>query len=176
LKKIENSFSPNWLRTHSWKVVGRLDRAELGPAERGHALGGRPDAQVRQRLEGLQRIGVELLAIIDPRQARAVDEVVGQDLVPEVDDLLALREEPVAADVELEALVVHGPADAADIGRVHLQHGHATPGLGQGVGGRQAGRAGADHQGFHVLGHAPFSNPVSIQDGAAWLRPGREAW
>ena len=74
------------------------------------------DAEVVQRLEGLERIGEELAVVVDARQARALDEVVGQDLRPEVVDLLRLGEEAVAADVELEVLVAGGAADAADVG------------------------------------------------------------
>ena len=62
------------------------------------------EPEIAQRLEGLQRIGIELAAVEDARQPRPLDEVVGQDLVPEVDDLLRLREEPMAADIEQEAL------------------------------------------------------------------------
>ena len=83
----------------------RRDRPHAGPAVGGDAGDAFEDAEVAQRLEGLQRIGVELALVIDARQARAIDEIVGQDLVPEVDDLSSrLREEPVAADVETGSL------------------------------------------------------------------------
>ena len=61
---------------------------------------------LRSASKALQRIGVELAAVVDARQPRPLDEVVGQDLVPQIHDLLRLGEEAVAADVEQEALVV----------------------------------------------------------------------
>ena len=66
----------------------------------------REDAEIAQRLEGAQRIGIEFAAVVDARQPRPLDEIVGQDLVPQVDHFLRLGEEAVAADVEQEALVV----------------------------------------------------------------------
>ena len=82
-----------------------------------HAGGAGEYPEIAQRLERAQRIGIEFSAIIDARQPRPRDEVVRQDLVPEVDDFLGLGEEPVAANVEQEILVPHGAADAADIDR-----------------------------------------------------------
>jgi hypothetical protein len=55
-----------------------------------------------QRLEGAQRVGIELATIVDARQTFPRYEIVGQDFVPEVDDFLRLGEEPVAANVEQE--------------------------------------------------------------------------
>ena len=104
------------------------------------------DAEIAQRLEGAQRIGVEFAAVVDARQARPLDEVVGQDLLPQVDDFLRLREEAVPADVEHEAVVLDGAADAADIDRVLLDHDDRRVFLGQAVGGGEAGRPGADHE------------------------------
>ena len=106
-----------------------LDRKGLGPGEGRHAERAFDEAEISQRLEGLQRIGVELAAIIDARQARPLEEIVGQDLVPEIDDFLRLREEAMAADIEEKSLVVRRAGDAADIDRVLLQNerrrGHA---------------------------------------------------
>ena len=65
---------------------------------------------------------------------------------------LRLGEEAVAADVEQEALVAGGAADAADIGRIGLDHGDGDALLGQQIGGGQAGGSGADDE--HVrVGH-----------------------
>ncbi len=121
--------------------AGLPDRGGLGDRVGGHAQGAGEHPEVLQRLERPQRVGVELPTVEDPRQARPLDEVVGQDLVPEVDDLPRLGEEAVAADIEQETLVVHRPADAADVGRVALDHGHALARLGQQIGGGQAGGA-----------------------------------
>ena len=56
------------------------------------------------------------------------DELVAEDLVPEVLDRLDLGEEAVAADVEAESLVLRGAGDAAD-DVVGFEHGHRVPGL-----------------------------------------------
>jgi hypothetical protein len=51
-----------------------------------------------------------LAVVVDAGEARALDEIVGQYLVPEVDDLLRLREEAMAADVEKKVLIVNRSA------------------------------------------------------------------
>ena len=88
-------------------------------------------------------------------------------------DLVALGEEAVAADIEAVALVLLGPADAADADRVGLKDdaGHAV--AGQLVGGGQAGGAGAGDDGRiggdHArVGTAPL-NPLPA------MRPGHGA-
>src|SRR3546814_19793035 len=75
------------------------------------------DAQIPQRLERAQRIGIIFALLIDSAHPRPLDEIVGQDLVPQVDDFLAFREEAVTADVEAKALMLDRAADAADIMR-----------------------------------------------------------
>ena len=112
---------------------------------------GLDEAEVAQRLEGAQRVGVEPALVEDARQARPLDEVVGQDLVPQRHDLARLREEAVAADVEQEALVIDRAADAADIGRILLDDVDAAAGLGELVGGGEPGRACADNQNIDVF-------------------------
>ncbi len=109
-----------------------------------HAQRRAEHAEVPQRLERTQRIAVELALIIDAAHPRALDEIVRQDLVPEIDHLARLREESVAADVESEAVVLDGAADAADIDGILLDHRHALAGLCQEIGSGQAGRACAD--------------------------------
>ena len=47
-----------------------------------------------------------LAVVVDAATTRALEQVVGQQLVPQVLDLLRLREEAVAADVEVVALVL----------------------------------------------------------------------
>src|SRR6185312_10856627 len=83
-----------------------------------HAAGRAPDSEVPQRLEPAQRIGIKFAVIEDAAHPRPLDEVVGQDLVPQVHYLARLRKEAVSANVEAEALVLDGPADAADVGRI----------------------------------------------------------
>ena len=55
-----------------------------------HAQGGADDAQVEQRLKGAQRIAVKFALIIDAAHARALDKVVRQDFIPQIDDLFRL--------------------------------------------------------------------------------------
>ena len=69
----------------------------------------------------------------DARTRYLFEHVVGQDLGPEVLNLPGLREEPVAADVEVEALVLGRPRDAADVLGVGLQDGHGDVGFRQHV-------------------------------------------
>ena len=47
---------------------------------------------------------------------------VAQDLAPERVDLVALGEEPVAADIEAVSLVFIGPTDAADQRGIGFEH------------------------------------------------------
>ena len=127
------------------KALHLADREQLVLQVARHAQGGAPQAQIPQRLEGAQRIGVELALVIDAAHARALDEVVGQDLVPQVDDLLALREEAMPTDIEAVALIFDGAADAANIGLVLFDDRDGLARLGQQISRRQSGRAGTDN-------------------------------
>ena len=51
----------------------------------------------------------------------------------------------MTADVEQEALVIDGAADAADLARILFQHLHPQPSPRQGQGAGQACRAGSDN-------------------------------
>ena len=51
----------------------------------------------------------------------------------------------MATDVEQEALVIYGSADAADIVRILLEDHHIVVALCQGISTRETGRAGANH-------------------------------
>ena len=135
------------------EIAGVLDRERLGVGERQHAGGAGEDAEVLQRLEGAQRIRVVLAAVVDARQARPRDEIVGQDLLPQVDDFLRLREEAMPADVEHEAVVFDRAADAAHVHRVLLDHDDRGVLLGEAVGGGEAGRPCADHEDVGMDAH-----------------------
>ena len=56
----------------------------------------------------------------------------------------------MAADVEQEALVVDGAADAADIDRVLLDHDDRRHFLGQAIGGGETGGPRADDEDFGI--------------------------
>ena len=86
----------------------------------------RHSAEVAQRLEPAQRIGIIFAVVEDAAHPRALDEVVREDLVPQIDHLARLGEEAVPADIEAKSLMLDRAADPADIGRVFLDHDDAN--------------------------------------------------
>ena len=142
----------NWLNSQLAEAVGDplLEGvlAALG-LDRRHQVGqqrlGQVDrAELLDHVHALERVLEELLVPVDPRLARALEELLLHDLVPEVVDLLDLGEEAMAAEVEAVAVAHLGAGDPADlIGR--LEHDHRLALLGQQVAGGQAGRAAAEH-------------------------------
>jgi hypothetical protein len=101
-------------------------------------------AELADDVGALERVVEVLAAPEDPRHARALEELVAHDLVPEVVDLLVLGEEAVAAEIEAVAVGVDDRlGDAADL-VVGLQHDHVLAGLGQQVARGQPGGPGAD--------------------------------
>jgi hypothetical protein len=133
------------------EALGVLAGKELRLGERGHAHCRTPQAEVPQGLEGAQRIGVEFALIIDAAHPRPLNEIVRQDLVPEIDHFLGFRKEAVAADVEPETLMLHGAADAADIDRVLFDHSDRVTLLGEQIGGGQACRPRPDDRHVNCL-------------------------
>ncbi len=59
----------------------------------------------------------------------------------------------MAADVDQEAVVVDGAADAAHIAWVLFEDGDGAALLGKHIGRRQTGRSCSDDQGFSVVRH-----------------------
>src|SRR5690606_18268839 len=103
------------------------------------------------RLEG---VVVVLALVVDAAHPRPHHEVlVGQDLVPEVVDLLHLGEEAVAADVEAPAVALDGAADAPD-DVVGLEDGRGDAELGELDRRRESGGAGSDDVDVGLLGGA----------------------
>ena len=88
-----------------------LAREKPGLAIGEHAHRRAPQPQVAERLEPAQRIGIIFAVVKDAAHPRPLNEVVREDLVPEVDHLARLGEEAVPADVEAEAVVLDGAAD-----------------------------------------------------------------
>ena len=86
------------------------------------------------------------VAPVDARHARALEELLLHDLVPEVVDLLHLGEEAVAAEVEAVAVANGGLGDAADL-VLGLEDDHREALLGEQVAGREAGGAAAEDDG-----------------------------
>jgi hypothetical protein len=99
----------------------------------------------------LERVVEVAPAPEDARHARTHEELVAHDLEPEVVDLLVLREEAVAAEVEaVPVRVDDGLRDAADL-VVGLEHDDPLAGLRQLVPRRQAGRAPTHHDVRRVI-------------------------
>src|SRR5206468_4391847 len=75
-----------------------------------------PDAEVLQGVGRLEGVVVVLAVVVDAAHAGPEHEVlVLEDLVPQSLDLLHLREEAVAADVEAPAVALDGAADATNL-------------------------------------------------------------
>jgi hypothetical protein len=126
-----------------------LVREDAPAGIREHAHGAAEDAQIEEGFERAQWVRVELAAVIDARHARADDEIIRQEFVPEIDDFARLREEAVAANVEAIAFMDDGAADAADILRVLLGDENAHVLLGEKIAGGQASWPRADNGDVH---------------------------
>ena len=121
----------------------------------------RPDqihgTELLDHVHAAQRVVEELrlpvaVAPVDPRHARAAEELLLHDLVPEVVHLLHLGEEAMAAEVEAvlatRPLAHGGLGDAADL-VLALEHDHRDALLREQVAGGEAGGASAeDHDGL----------------------------
>ena len=86
-----------------------------------------------------------------------IEHVVGQDLGPQILDFFRLREEAVAADVEVIALVPSRARDAADVLGIGFEHRDRHALLGEEVRGGQPGGAGADDADAHLIVRAQSS-------------------
>ena len=126
------------------KALDLLVRKNLGLGKAHHAQRAAHDPQIPQRFKGAQRVGIEFALVVDPAHPRAFDEIVGQDLVPQINHLFRFGKEAVAADVEPVAFVLHGSADPADVVLVLFDNRDRESGLGQKVTGGQPSRARPD--------------------------------
>jgi hypothetical protein len=112
--------------------------------------------ELLDHIRAAERIVEELplpaaVAPVDARHPGPLEELLAHDLVPEVVDLLDLREEAVPAEVEPVAVAHGGLGDAANL-VLRLEHDDRQPLLRQQVARGQARRAGAeDHR--RLLGH-----------------------
>src|SRR5262249_39696564 len=93
----------------------------LSLQEGDHARTGLKHAQLRQRLKRFQGVTEELIAVINAGGAGPLKHEIAADLGPQVFDLLGFRKKPVAADVEVESLVVNGARDSTNVFGVRLQ-------------------------------------------------------
>ena len=118
-----------------------LDRR---PQVGGHAAGQLDRAELADHVDTLQRVLEELVVPVDPALARALEELLLHDLVPEVVDLLDLGEEAVAAEIEAVSVADLGAGDAADLVR-GLEHDHGLALLGELIAGGETGWTSAEH-------------------------------
>ena len=100
-------------------------------------------AELADHVHALQRVVEELAVPVDPRHARALEELLVHHLVPEVVDLLGLGEEAMAAEVEAVAVAHLGLGEAADL-VLGLEHDHRPPLPGEQVARGQPRRAAAE--------------------------------
>src|SRR5258708_2696491 len=107
------------------------------------AADGLDRTQVPQRVGRLDRICEEATAVVDARQPAPGQHLVAEDLRPQVFDLLVLREEPVAADVEPVALVLDGSSQASNLPGILLEDRDRDVVLEKLIGGSKPCRAGA---------------------------------
>jgi hypothetical protein len=120
-------------------ALGLHGRPEVGEAG-AHEL---ERAELLDHVHALERVGQELPVPVDARHARALEELLAHDLVPQVVDFLGLGEEAVAAEIEAVPVAHLGLGDAADLVLGFEDDDGATLPREQ-VAGRQAGRAAAE--------------------------------
>ncbi len=131
-------------------------------------------AELLDHVRPAQRVVEELLVPVDARHARALEELLAHDLVPEVVDLLHLREEAVAAEVEAvlaaRAVADLGLGDAADL-VLGLEDDHRKALLGQQVAGGEArGAAAEDQRGRVTQPGGRGLDRRSVLGGVGWSR------
>src|SRR5205823_3592913 len=102
----------------------------------------------------LERVVEVLPAVVDPRETWAGEELVAEQLLPQLLDRLQLGEEAVASQVEAVALELNGLSDAAHHA-VGLEDGAPDSTLAQNVGGRQPGGPGSQDGGSGVFEALP---------------------
>ena len=100
------------------KALHILDREQVVTQIAEHAGGRAQKAQIPQSLKRAQRVGIEFALVIDPAHARALNEVVGENFIPQIDHLLRFGKEAVAADIKTVSFVFNRAADPADIGSI----------------------------------------------------------
>ena len=104
-------------------------------------------AELAQRVPGLERIFEKPAFVVDARETFALQHPVAQDVAPSLFDLGALGKRTDDADVEAKSLVADGAGDAADVLRILLHDHHRAPGCRQLVRCGEAARASPDNDG-----------------------------
>ena len=125
-------------------------------------------AQLHQRLGAVERVGEVLAPVVDARRTRPHQEIVTEDLGPEILHLVRFRKEPVPSDVEAKPLVALGPRDAADMDRIALEHRDPHSAFGEEVRRGQPGRPRPDDGYLGIDGtHASKESPRHFFSGVA---------
>ena len=88
-----------------------------------------------QSFERAQWIAVKFAFIIYPAHARTLNEVVGQNLVPQIDNVFRLGKKAVAPDIKAISVHFDSAADATDLTFVFFNDGNAIPFFRQQIGG-----------------------------------------
>ena len=129
--------------THSSKVSASRRRCRCAHRyESAH----RPDSQRPEATDDVlrrQRVREVLPVVVDARQAGSREELVSGEALPDALDLLQLREEAMAAEVEAVAVELDGLRDPADR-PVGLEHDRGPPAKAERVRGGQPGRPSAE--------------------------------
>ena len=152
-------------------LLGRVALEQRGPqiGEAGARQLDRPE--LLDDVGAVERVVEELAVPEDARLARALEELVAHDLVPEVVDLLGLGEEAVAAEVEAVALGVdHGLGEAAEL-VLGLDDDHGLALLGEQVAGGQPRGAAAEHEHRVVMARSRARDAGSVaRSVGSWRR------
>src|SRR5262249_59902585 len=93
----------------------RFDWLCLRTKVAGHHRGERERTEIGEHVGRLQRVVEEPAAVIDSREPRTLEQIVAEELVPQLAHARDLRKEAVTADVEAEAFVDDGLRKAADL-------------------------------------------------------------
>ena len=114
------------------------------PQVRRGAQRGLDDAESRDDVRRLKGVREVLAVVVDAGQAWPDEEFLAERRLPEALDRRELGEEPVAAEVEAIPVALDGLREATD-DPVGLEHRPSLAAQRQYVGGRQPGRACAEH-------------------------------
>ena len=115
LKKSSKSRRPNRFETQSSSESSTLLRRSRGASVRRHAARELDRAELANHVGAAQRVVEVAVVPVDPRHARAPQELVAEHLVPERVDLDRLGEEAVAAEIEAVAVALDGLREPAHL-------------------------------------------------------------
>lgn len=109
------------------------------------------EAEVADGVRDLERVLVEFVAVENAGEARDLEHGLIHHLGQQALDIGALREKPMAADVDAVVAPAVGARDAADMRR-GFEDERTQAGLGKLERGGESGESGADHKVGCVVG------------------------